>query len=99
MAVAVSQGFEQRTCFAGTRLLAAVAGSIEPPDLARRFFRGQHMEHCEHGRRDDAATQEDDGRAARPTREVCARRANVRSQMHPVRREGDSTCRTWLQTD
>ena len=48
----------------GKRMLTAVAGAVNPPDLSRRFRRSQRMEHGEHGGCADAGTQRDDGSVA-----------------------------------
>ena len=82
MAVAVGQGFEEGARLLGKRMLAAVAGSMEPPDFARRRLGRQRVEHRQHGGCADAGTQENDGRI--PRRSVKLPRAALASTTSPT---------------
>ena len=46
------------------RVLAAVAGAVDPPDVALRPLGRERVQHREHGRRADAGAQQRDGAAA-----------------------------------
>src|SRR5262249_8881790 len=58
-------------------MLAAVTGAVDPPDFARRRLRGQRVEHRENWGRTDGGAQQNDGFAARPQREIAARRTHL----------------------
>ena len=82
VAVAVGQGFEEGTRLLGKSMLAAIAGSMEPPDFPRRRRGRQRVEHRQYGGRSDAGTQENDGGVARPKGE--APRAALASTTSPT---------------
>ena|SRR5271156_44095 len=72
VAVAVGESFEEGSRLNGKRVLAAVAGSVNPPNLPRRLGGGQCMEHRKHGGRADTSTQQNDGAVAGPEGEIAA---------------------------
>src|SRR5215467_7848200 len=76
-AVGMHQGFKEGAHLLGERMLTAVSGSVEPPDLSQRRASCQRVEHCQHRGHPDAGTQKNDGCVAGPKREVSSRRAHV----------------------
>jgi len=64
-------------------MLAAVAGTVDPPDLARRRRGGQRVEHREDRGRADAGIQQNDGSAARPEHEIAPWRARLEHVTDP----------------
>ncbi len=79
MAVMVGQPSQQPAHLGGERMFATVAGAVQPPDLSRRCFRGERVQHRKHRRYADAGTQQDDGPRILPQRETSARRADLHS--------------------
>src|SRR6202011_1673949 len=76
VAGAVGQSLEEGARLCRKRMLAAVAGTVDPPDLPRRLPGGQCMKHGQHRGCADAGTQQDDGSAAWSQREATAWRAH-----------------------
>ena len=72
------QGREVAADLVGERVLRAVAGAVDPPDLALVTRRGEAREHGEHRRRADAGAEEGDRpRRPRVERERPARGADL----------------------
>ncbi len=71
--VSVGQRFESGPHLFSKRVLPAVAGTVQPPDLSRRLCGGQRMQHGKHRRRADAGTQKNDRSVTRPQRKAAAR--------------------------
>src|SRR5271156_4084336 len=83
VAVTVGQSLEEGAALCRKRMLAAVAGSVDPPNLPPRVPGGQCMKHGQHRGCADAGTQQDDGAAARSQREAAAWRAHVQNVADP----------------
>src|SRR6516225_1992462 len=78
--VTTSQSFEQGLRLLGKCMLAAVAGSMYPPDIPRRCLGCQSVEHREHRGCSDARAQQNDRCVARSKRE----RTTCRTCIHLV---------------
>src|ERR1051326_5835420 len=77
VAAPVDQSFEEGARLLGKRMLATVAGAVDPPDLPRRHLRRQRVEHREHGGSPYARAQQNDGCLAGLKREAAPCRARV----------------------
>jgi hypothetical protein len=81
--MAAGQSLKESARLRGERMLTAIAGSVNPPDLPRRGHGGQCMEHSQYRGCTDASTQQDDGAVAWPQREAAAWCACVQNVANP----------------
>ena len=77
MAAAPGQDLEERADLRRKRMLAAIAGTVNPPDLSRRLLGGQCVQHCEDRGGADAGADKDHGTIALLQRKGAARGAHV----------------------
>src|SRR5271166_1066614 len=66
---AVCERLDEVARFLRKRMIVAVAGSIQPPDLSMRRSGSQGVEHREHGSRSYASAEQHHGPVARSQRE------------------------------
>ena len=83
VAVAAGQSLEESARLCGERMLAAVTGPVNPPDLPRRGPSGQCMEHGECRGCAHTGTQQDNRSVASPQREAAAWRACFQNVANP----------------
>ena len=77
MAVASGQGLEEFAHLRRKWMLAAVTGTVNPPNLSPRLLGGQCVQHSEDWGRADAGADKDHGTLALPQRKAAARGAHV----------------------
>jgi hypothetical protein len=77
------RSLEESARLCGERMLAAVAGSVYPPDRPRRGLGGQCMEHGKYRGCAHAGTQQDNGSVTSPQREAAAWRACIQNVANP----------------
>ena len=77
MAAASGQGFEELTHLRRKWMLAAVAGTVNPPDLSSSSLGGQCVQHSEDRGGADAGADQDHRTIALPQRKAAARGAHI----------------------